>query len=179
VDKIERHIGRRMEWVSGGSSANIPLFYRRGLPDKVNHLRIGEALLLGRDAVEHESLQGFHQDAFKLYSEVLEVKTKLVSEPEKRGQNAFNNKPEFNDEGKRLRAILAVGRQDLSLEGLQPIQDGFVIEGASSDHLILDVKKEQEVDVYDEVGFTLDYPAMLSLMTSKYVDKKFLKNTDS
>lgn len=168
VDKIERHIGRKLSVVSGGSSANLSLLFSEGLPDRVNQLRVGESILLGSDPVTGQLFDGFHQDAFILEAEVIEIKRKPSSPMGKRGMNAFKEKPELPDKGARQRAILAIGKQEIPYNNVKPLMEESTIESASSDHMMLDVTGKN-VEVGDHVSFSLDYSSLMHLMTSQYV----------
>jgi predicted amino acid racemase len=68
---------------------------------------------------------------------------------------------------------LAVGTQDVRIEGLSPRTPGVRIVGASSDHLILDVTA-MPVEVGDELEFDLKYSALMTAMASPYVRKEIL-----
>jgi len=70
------------------------------------------------------------------------------------------------------RAILALGRQDADVSAIKPRIRADVL-GASSDHLILDVK-DSGLEVGDEVRFDVGYSALLRAMTSPYVEKVYL-----
>jgi predicted amino acid racemase len=86
--------------------------------------------------------------------------------------DAFGNTPVFVDRGLMKRALVAIGRQDVRVEGLTPVDPSVEIIGASSDHLILDVThSEQDYEVGGVISFNVDYGALLTLMTSKYVEK--------
>ena len=74
------------------------------------------------------------------------------------------------DEGPIKRAIVALGKQDCRIEGLTPVDKSMKILGASSDHLLINVTK-CPIKVGDIIEFDMTYGAMLSLMTSKYVNK--------
>jgi Predicted amino acid racemase len=88
------------------------------------------------------------------------------------GADAFGKVPVFEDRGRRLRAIAAVGKQDAKIDGLAPLDPGVTVLGASSDHLTLDVEDCPTRPVLGGVmRFTLDYGAMLALTTSPYVEK--------
>ena len=88
------------------------------------------------------------------------------------GYDAFGNQPVFVDEGDRLRAIANIGREDVLIEGLTPIDKGVRVLGASSDHLLLDVTDaDPPLAVGDRVAFRMSYGAMLAAMTSEYVEK--------
>ena len=90
------------------------------------------------------------------------------------GQDAFGNRSAFVDRGERRRAICAIGRQDVSPEGLRPVDSRIQVLGASSDHLILDV---EDLDTCpgpgETVKFIPNYAATLQLFTSSYVDKVY------
>ena len=58
------------------------------------------------------------------------------------------------------------------MSGLTPRLD-IEILGSSSDHTVLDAKKI-DLQVGDEVAFSLNYGALLSVMTSPNVYKKYI-----
>ena len=104
--------------------------------------------------------------------DVIEVKKKPSRPIGKSGYDAFGNQPYFPDEGDRLRAIANIGREDVLIEGLTPIHKGTRVLGASSDHLLMDVTDaDPPVAVGDRVSFRMSYGAMLTAMTSEYVEK--------
>jgi predicted amino acid racemase len=71
------------------------------------------------------------------------------------------------------RAILDIGREDVDIAGLMPLDARLVILGASSDHLLVDVTAaEGAMQVGDDIVFSLNYSALLATMTSPYVDKR-------
>jgi predicted amino acid racemase len=117
-----------------------------------------------------------NQDNFTLSAQIIELKEKPSVPRGKIGHDAFGNKPEFEDKGQRRRAIIAIGRQDVKVDGLVPLVEGAEIIGASSDHLLVDVTDvKQELNVGGELEFRLDYGAMLAVMTSPYVSKNYIK----
>ena len=52
--------------------------------------------------------------------ELLEVKTKPSMPIGKSGVDAFGQRPQFTDEGDRLRGIANIGREDVMVEGMTP-----------------------------------------------------------
>ena len=50
--EVEERIGRPLERVSGGTSANMKLVLEGQMPRGITELRIGESILLGTEAVE-------------------------------------------------------------------------------------------------------------------------------
>ena len=72
--------------------------------------------------------------------------------------------------------ICAIGRQDFDAETTTPVDEGILILGASSDHLMLDVTDSvKEYKVGDIVELRLGYFSVFRAFTSPYVEKIFLK----
>jgi predicted amino acid racemase len=107
-----------------------------------------------------------------LVAEVIEFKTKPSRPHGEIAQDAFGHVFAFEDKGDVRRAILALGRQDVDVLAIKPRIKADVL-GASSDHLILDVKGP-DLEVGDEVRFDIGYSALLRGMTSPYVEKVYL-----
>ncbi len=172
-DVASEVLGRPVDIVSGGNSANWQLLESGDMPGEINHLRLGEALLLGTEGVERLPISGMEYDVFTLCAEVVEVKVKPSKPIGELGQDAFGGRPRFEDRGRHRRAIVAVGRQDMVHEGLRPELDGVSILGASSDHMMLDVQNAAEpVRVGDVLRFTIrGYSCLLAAFTSGYVSK--------
>lgn len=171
--KVESVTGRTLDWISGGNSSSLPLLLAGGMPAGVNNLRIGEAILQGgRDTFLEQPWRALDRDAFELTGELLEVKVKPSVPIGKSGIDAFGNVPVFIDEGDRLRGIANIGREDVIAEGLIPTRPGVRVLGASSDHLVLDLTEaEPPLSVGENVSFRLNYGALLTVMTSEYVEK--------
>jgi predicted amino acid racemase len=168
--EIEDRFGINLEYVSGGNSANYDWFKSTEDVGRVNNLRLGESIYLGRETLCRRPIPGLYTDAFKLIAEVIEAKVKPSKPYGEIGQDAFGNVPEFHDGGPMKRALLGIGLQDVVVSGLTPRLDIDII-GASSDHIIVDAR-EEDLEVGDEVEFELNYTALLSAMTSPYVEKK-------
>ena len=139
---------------------------------RVNHLRLGEAILLGCEPLHRRPIEGLHTDAFTLVAEVIESKAKPSRAWGERGETAFGAAPAVPDRGTTTRALLALGRQDTDPSGLTA-PPGMAVLGASSDHLVLDVGASAPV-VGAEVRFQLGYGALLGAMTSPFVQHLFV-----
>jgi arginase family enzyme len=100
------------------------------------------------------------------------VKTKPSVPIGKMGVDAFGRRPVFEDKGDRLRGILNIGREDVTVEGLLPVDPGVAVLGASSDHLVVDLTEAAPRRVGDRLGFCMSYGALLAAMTSEYVEKQ-------
>jgi len=178
--EVEAELGRPLATVSGGNSSALPLVAAGGMPARIDHLRIGEAILLGRETVHHGAWPGTHQDAFRLYAEVIERKEKPSVPLGERSEDAFGEHPEFADIGERERALVNVGREDVDPHGLTPCDPALRVLGASSDTVILDVSDARsEVGVGDVVPFALGYGSLLAAMDSQYVEKRLLGDAET
>ena len=172
AEKIEETFGLNLEIISGGNSSSLPLLMEGGMPRRVNHLRLGESIVLGRETVKGTLWPGCHHDAFQLSAEVIELKKKPSVPIGETGMDAFGETPVFSDRGEILRAILSVGREDVVIDNLTPVDSRISVLGASSDHLLLDVtESREELKLGDKIKFNLNYGALLASMTSQYVKK--------
>lgn len=171
---VENKFTLALSYVSGGNSANYNWFIAVDSVGRVNNLRLGESIYLGRETLNRIVIPGLYTDVFTFVSEVIESKIKPSIPYGEIGQNAFGSIPQFQDRGQINRAILGVGNQDVLVAGLIPTLDIEII-GSSSDHTVLDAKKSNII-VGDEVTFNLNYGALLSVMTSPYVFKKYNNN---
>jgi predicted amino acid racemase len=172
VEEIEKDFGIKISLVSGGNSANIPILLEHADPLRVNNLRIGEGILLGLETVHRTPIPGTCQDAFTVEAEIIELQQKSSLPHGEISQDAFGEKPTFTDRGMITRGLLAIGRQDVIIEGIQTQEKHVRVLGGSSDHIIVDVSPGQ-YKVGDTLTFTPNYGALLHLFTSPYVTKKF------
>lgn len=179
---LRKAFGLSLEWISGINSSGLELIAAKRMPAGVNHARIGEAILLGRETIQRRSWPDTFQDAFVLHAEVLELKRKPSRPLGELGQDAFGGHPTFAETGEMVRALLNVGREDLDPDGIQFLEPGFRVVGASSGYLVVDVTQtaltqttltqtSRPIQVGDELAFTLNYSALLTAMTSPYVKK--------
>jgi len=172
AEAMEQQHNVRLECVSGGNSANYEWLTLSETTGRVNHLRIGEALLLGRETVHREPIRGLVTDAFRLIGEVIETKTKPSYPFGEIGQNAFGDAPSVTDQGPMRRAIVALGEQDIDPRGIHPHTSASIL-GVSSDQIVLH-DTQAALSVGSEVAFSIDYRALLRAMTSPYVEKVFM-----
>ena len=171
---MEQQLGRKLDILSGGGTSSLFLVENHQIPDGINQLRIGEGILLGTDTTNNRKISWLHHDAFLLRAEVIEINSKPSVPTGTIGRDAFGNIPEFIDVGIRKRAIVSMGKQDVNIDGISPIDGKIIILGASSDHLIVDITDStQAINIGDQIAFSLTYPGVLSVSDSKYVGKKF------
>lgn len=173
--KAEKIIGSSIEVISGGGTSSLTLLENNEMPNEVNQLRVGEAILLGTDVTNNKNFEWLEQDAFVLETEIIEIKEKPSVPFGEVGRDSFGNKPKFNDKGIIKRAIVALGKQDLYLNGIMPKDNKISVLGGSSDHLILDItNNDNDLKVGDTIKFDLGYSSLVSATCSKYIQKEFV-----
>lgn len=184
VSSLERRFRLRLPCCSGGNSANLPWLAAGGYPGRVNHLRLGEALLLGREPLGRTAIPGLFTDAITLVAEVIESRCKPSRPWGSRRLTSFATAATATATaspgaapatapfgGSGPRSLLALGEQDIDPAGLIPAA-GLRLHGASSDHLVL--SGGAPLRVGEEVRFQLRYRALLRAMTSPYVSRCFV-----
>jgi ornithine racemase len=169
---LEKEFQLNLEITSGGNSANYEWYESAQDVGRVNNLRLGESIFLGCETVNRTAIPGLHTRAFQLIAEVIESKRKPSLPFGEICQDAFGNRPSFQDRGMRQRVIVALGRQDVLASSLKS-NHKLEILGSSSDHMILD-GQNHNLQVGDEVNFNVDYGGLLAAMTSPFVKKQFV-----
>jgi predicted amino acid racemase len=172
---IERHVGGPLLTVSGGNSANLEWASRTRDTGRINDLRLGEAIHLGREPLGRTAIDDLHVDVYTLVTEVIEAKVKPAVPWGDLGQAAFGTVGSSPSDGVGLtRVIAAVGRQDIDPDGLGP-PSGMVIVGASSDHLLL-CSHDPPPRIGSELRMRIQgYGALLRAMTSPFVARQYLQ----
>ena len=162
--------------ISVGGTVYLMSLEKGELPKEINQMRIGEAALLGTDVTGNREIPYLERGTVILEAEIIELKTKPSVPEGPIGYDSMGRKPVFEDKGKRLRAIIAAGEQDINPDGLIPLDDGAEVIHSSSDHTIVDVTEVQRpLKVGDVLRFRMNYSATLRAMTSPYVEKVWLK----
>ena len=171
IKNIESSLNIHLEMISGGNSSSLLMVNDQSLPKYINNLRIGEALVLGRETAYGDPIEGLYDDVFQLEAEIIEIKNKPSMPEGITGMDAFGKKVTFEDQGIITRAILSIGKQDVDCSNLIPPK-GVIVLGCSSDHLIVELKNIS-LEIGDTITFKLNYGGILSVMTSPYVEKTY------
>ncbi len=173
---IEEIIGRKLNIVSGGGTTTLPLLTRGGVPEKINHLRIGEGIINTQDLPLYwdTDIEGLDKDTFVLKAQIIEINYKPTYPVGELMVNAFGEYGHYEDRGIRRRAIIALGNQDVGDSSkLVPRDSDVIVMGASSDHTIIDIHDcKKEYKLGDVIEFNVLYQAMLFTSLSEYVYKK-------
>lgn len=174
-NNIESQFGVTLDVISGGNSSSLHLIESKKMPKDINQLRLGESLVLGRETAFGKNISGTNKDVFKMEVEIIELKEKPSVPLGEIGMDAFGNKPTFIDKGMVKRGICAIGKQDIDISDIEPVDETVSIIGESSDHLILDLSdSDSEYKVGDTITFNVSYGGILKLMTSEYVYKEII-----
>ncbi len=131
--------------VSAGSSSGLHLLLDGRWPETISEWRIGESAFSGRDIVTNTPIPGCLQDGCLLYGEVIECK------------------------GNRRLSVVALGRQEIGAGTVVPLDSRQVVQGVSSDHLLLR-HPTRALRLGSRVGFRMDYYALMAAAASNYVE---------
>ncbi len=176
--QVERDGGLELEIVSGGNSANLSWALGPAPVGRINDLRLGEALLLGRDPLDRSLIPGLRSDGIRLVAEVIESGPKPMAPWGARAQNAFGERPGAPSSCGPVQTIVALGRQDTDPGDLELCDEheGVEIVASSSDHLVL--RCGRPVRVGSEMSFGPGYSAVLRAMTSPTVSKVYVSSAE-
>lgn len=179
AERIEKAIGRELEYISGGATSSLMRVWDGNIPKRVNLLRIGEGILLARDLQEFYGYDfpELYRDVFRLKAELIELKRKPTHPVGEIAIDAFGHKQTYVDRGIRLRGLLAMGKVDYgALEELLPMEEGIELIGASSDHTIIDLEDaKREYKVGDILTFDICYATMVYLTNCKNVKIEYIE----
>ena len=175
---LELKFQHPLKYVSGGTSAILPLLRQGAIPKTLNHFRIGESVYLGTDILHGGSLPGLRDDAFILEAEIAEIKEKsLVPSGETGDLTPFD--PLVTEEtapGRRgYRAVLTIGQLDTDVANLKPVNPEYQLAGASSDLSVINLGDSTHgLKVGDTIQFRPGYSALVHLMHDRYIPKQVL-----
>ncbi|ABY94701.1 ornithine racemase Orr [Thermoanaerobacter brockii subsp. lactiethylicus] len=171
-NSINKKFNLNLDIVSGGNSSSLYLVQNGLIPREITQLRIGEAIVLGRETAFGDRIPHTYDDVFTLEAQIVELKEKPSYPRGILGMDAFGERQVYVDRGIMKRAILAIGRQDVNMNDLIPIDSSIELIGSSSDHLIVNVTNSTyPYKVGDIIKFKLRYGGILSCSTSEYVEK--------
>jgi predicted amino acid racemase len=148
------------------------------MPKEVNHLRVGGFIANPHNMKINRSVffDGMREDSITISAEIIEIREKNSAPKNSSAKNWTGEKMTFVDRGRRIRAILAIGGQDIgNYSNLIPIDDGIELVGGSSDHTIIDVTDSKKTyKIGDVLTFNAKYPAMLYSFSGKHVKLNFI-----
>ena len=176
AEAVEAAIGRKLELISGGSSINL-LLLKDGIsqmPPRVNHLRIGGTIANPMNIRMNRGVTfpGLREDTMTLTAEIIEIQEKDSAPKQCSTKNWAGQSVVREDKGRRLRAILALGSQDVGdAATLIPLDSDVEIVGCSSDHTIVDVTDSKILRKSGDIlTFKVRYANMLYAFSGNHVD---------
>lgn len=176
---IEAKFNKTIPYISGGTSVTIPLIAKGLLPKGVNHFRVGESLFLGTDVYNNQPNPNLHQDVFKLYAEIIELREKPMIPDGNLGHNLTGDELSFEDEQSNdtsYRAIIDIGLLDVEANHIFPTSKNIKIVGSSSDMMVVDLGEDyKHYKVGSLIEFNLNYMGILRVMNCDYVDKRIME----
>ena len=175
---IESEIGRKLDIVSGGSSITLTMLANDvPLPPEINHLRIGGSIANPMAIKKNRGvvIPGMREDTFTLTAEVVEVETK-PSVAQGSGKNWAGQIIEREDRGTRIRALIALGSQDIGdCKQMVPMDTGIEVIAGSSDHTVLDVTSgDNAFEPGDTIDFSLYYMGLLYCFSTRNVRIEYI-----
>ena len=181
AEAVEQAIGRKLDIVSGGSSINLILLKDgvNGMPPRVNHLRLGGTIANPMNIRMNRGVEfpGMREDTVQLVAEIVEIQEKDSAPKAASTKNWAGQTVVREDKGRRMRAILAFGSQDVGdSANLIPEDEGVEIVGCSSDHTIVDVTDSgKSWKSGDTLTFKMRYANMLYAFTGDHVAVEYVK----
>ena len=179
ANAVEDAIGRKLDIISGGSSINLLLLHDgiSQMPSRINHLRIGGSIANPMNIRMNRGVTfpGLREDSMTLTAEIVEIHEKDSAPKQSSAKNWAGETVIREDKGRRMRAILALGSQDIGDSStLIPVDNGVQIVGCSSDHTIVDVtNSERAWKSGDTLTFKLRYANMLYAFSGNHVDVEY------
>ncbi len=187
AERIQHEYGVALDFVSAGNSANLQWLRNTEDVGLINNLRIGEALFFGWETIDYKRIISLHSNVITLKSQIVEIKNRNLTPRGRIHSNAFGEQissvseifSRKSDSNVKIRKqmLVNIGRQDLDLNGIKPV-DAIKILGASSDYLITTPLNSQKFQIGQDLHFGLNYSALMRLMISPFVDKKYIKTKE-
>ena len=180
---LELKFRRKLQFISGGNSAVLPVLLEGTLPKGINHFRIGEAVFLGTDLINGGTIYNLRDDVFTLEAEIVEIREKnLVPMASTTSSTPFEqitmDEAEPGERGYRV--IVTLGQLDTEVSGLTPLIPDYKIAGAASDLTVVNIGKDRTgIKLGDSLKFRPNYAALLRAMSGKYIDIQVTPSVDS
>lgn len=177
--QIEIKLGLDVQTVSVGGSVMLDWLKTNKLPDKINQIRLGEAIFIGNIPTVDKKHPDLHDDVLIFRSDVLETNEKHVDPIATCGTDAFGCIPNSGFTGLRKRAILNFGISNTYPEGLQPLEDGITIVCVNSNYTVIDfTNSHKHLKPGDFVEFKMNYRSMLQSFISPFTRVIYQQQTD-
>lgn len=168
AENTSKETGIVFDVVSVGGSVVLSILESSSLPETINQIRVGEALLLGNiPAINRQSqLLG---SVVRFEAEIVDINNRDITLANSGNKNALGEILEDQPLGKSKRAILNFGSIHTVPNKLVP-PTGFKLVSVNSNCSVYDISNtEERYEVGDRVEFELEYSALLSASHSIHV----------
>lgn len=145
--------------VSGGNSSSVSILTSKenSFPAEINQLRMGEAIMLGRDPADNTFISGYKTDVFTLHVPLIEVYEKKTPS------------------GSTMRrGVLNIGKQDLQLDHIIPRDNNVKVLGGCSDECVVDLTDAPNYQSGDQLTFDLEYGALMTAFAGSFIRKEYI-----
>ncbi len=152
-----------------GNSANLEWLRSTEHVGRMDDLRLGESILLGRDPLHGVPVPGLHEDAAAIVAEVIESKYKprraWGDRAGRRSPLRWSRRPTTSGAAGNHCSGSGIRTR---IRSTSPRHSGMRIIGASSDHLV--IASTHRLRLGSEVAFRPGYSALVRAMSSRYVE---------
>jgi ornithine racemase len=176
---IEMRFNKNIDLVSGGSSITLPLLAKGKIPEKVNHLRIGEAIFLGTTPLTNKKFDRLSTNAFEFHANIVEMEKKETVPDGIIGEGNVGHAElaqTDNDSIEReYKALVDYGVVDVDNNYLKPKDKKVGFLGTTSDLTVYSIGNNTKGYATGKtLAFQPNYMAVAQLMNSKYISKKII-----
>ena len=174
---IEMRFNKNIDLVSGGSSITLPLLSKGKIPEKVNHLRIGEAVFLGTTPLTNKKFDRLSTNTFEFQANIVEMEKKETVPDGIMGEGNVGHAEliDINENEsieREYKALVDYGVVDVNNKYLKPKDKQVDFLGTTSDITVYNIGKNTKGYVTGKtLAFQPNYMAVAQLMNSKYVSK--------
>lgn len=153
ADQVETRINRKLDYITVGGTSCLINLYDGTLPERINLLRIGEAIIVCEDlqAIFGYHIEGLLNNCITLRGEIAEIKEKHLD---------TSNGRVFTRQ-----ALVGIGTTDYgSVNNIEILDKDCSIINATSDLTAVDIKDcKRNLQLGDELEFKLSYSALALL----------------
>ncbi|CAM1360948.1 Predicted amino acid racemase [Tenacibaculum sediminilitoris] len=181
---ISAKFNKDLKYVSGGTSITLPLVENGVAPKDINHFRIGEAAFFGVSPLENKRFQDLYTKTFEFYANVIELEKKKIVPDGIISEASIGHTSKYNEsdiQETSYKAILDFGLLDVDKDDIEVEDKDISFVGITSDMLVIDVGLNKDASgkvkykVGDKVKFSLSYMGVARLLSSKFIDKVYVK----
>ncbi|MFO7810630.1 MAG: alanine racemase [Candidatus Delongbacteria bacterium] len=179
---ISQKFNKDLKFVSGGSSITLPFIENKGMPEGVNHFRVGEAAFFGVTPLNNERFKELSTDTFEFRANIIELEEKKLVPDGTIGEANIGHTSEYDEKDMGLtsfKAILDFGLIDVDRDNVKTLDDDLTFVGITSDMTVFDLGKNRTPEgkakykTGDQIHFKADYMAVARLLNSKFIEKKY------